>query len=87
VSLEVEVEPGSLSATRRLRESFSGDEIRRLYWLKGTVVAEQHLVPPEQPCTDHGACRRLAFALWLYSTGRLSEDTVERGDPDDSTPS
>jgi len=68
-----EVQAPALAPTRRLLESFSEDEIRRLYWLRGTFVAEQHLVPWGQPCPDHQACRRLAFALWLRCTGRLSE--------------
>lgn len=68
-----EIHSLSLAASRRLLDRFSDDEIRRLYWLWGTVVAEQHLVSPGQPCPDHQACRRLAFALWLRCTGRLSE--------------
>jgi len=68
----VELTSPGLAAVRALLAPFGDDEIRRLYWLKGTWVAEQHLVPAAQPCPDHQACRRLAFALWLRSTGRLS---------------
>jgi hypothetical protein len=52
---------------------FAPDELRRLVWLRGVVAAERHLVPPDQPCPGHQACRRLAFALWLRVTHRLSE--------------
>ena len=68
-----DIEPLVVAPTHGLPESFSQDEIRRLYWLRCTFVAEQHLVPWGQPCPDHQACRRLAFALWLRCTGRLSE--------------
>jgi hypothetical protein len=55
--------------------SFTKDERLRLNCVKATTAAERHLVPLNQPCTDHQSCRRLAFALWLFATGRLSEDT------------
>ncbi len=71
--MPAEVERRALVPTGHLLEPFSEDEIRRLYWVRGTFVAEQHLVPWGQPCPDHQACRRLAFALWLRCTGRLSE--------------
>jgi len=67
-----ELSSPALAAVRGLLAPFSDDEVRRLYWLKLTWIAERHLVPPGQPCPDHQACRRLAFALWLRSTGRLS---------------
>ncbi len=70
--MAVDLASPALEAVRALLAPFSDDEIRRLYWLKGTWVAEQHLVPADQRCPDHQACRRLAFALWLRSTGRLS---------------
>ena len=68
-----EIDWTALATSRELLEPFSDDEIRRLYWLRSTVVAEWHLAPPGQPCPDHQACRRLAFALWLRCTGCLSE--------------
>jgi hypothetical protein len=46
----------------------------RLCWLRSSVIAERFLVPEGQPCPDHRACRRLAFALWLRCSGRLSDD-------------
>ena len=52
---------------------FTEDELRRLIWLQATVAAEHHLVPRGEPCGDHQACRRLAFARWLGVTGRLVE--------------
>jgi hypothetical protein len=57
--------------------SFTSDERRQLNCVKATVAAERQLLPPNQPCPDHQACRRLAFALWLFATGRLS-DAVDR---------
>jgi hypothetical protein len=57
-----------------LLEPFTKDEIRRLWWLRSVFVAERFLVPRGQPCPDHQACRRLAFALWLRCSGRLSDD-------------
>jgi hypothetical protein len=37
-----------------------------------TAAAELHLVPLDQPCPDHQACRRLAFAR-LRVAARLAE--------------
>jgi len=54
--------------------SLTHDERRQLLWLKATVIAERQLVGPHEPCVDHHACRRLAFALWLSATGRVSEN-------------
>ena len=71
--MPAELDSPSPATSRHLLEPFSDDEIRRLYWLRGTVAAEQHLVSPGEPCPDHQCCRRLAFALWLRCTGRLSE--------------
>jgi hypothetical protein len=59
--------------TPTLADLFTEDELRRLIWLRGAIAAERHLVPHDQPCPEHQACRRLAFALWLYATHRLSE--------------
>jgi hypothetical protein len=68
------VEPASASRSRSLLEPFTAEEIRRLLWLRAVRLAERHLVGDEhEPCSDHHACRRLAFGLWLYATGRLSE--------------
>ena len=53
--------------TPAIADLFTEDELRRLIWLRGAVAAERRLVPHDQ------ACRRLAFALWLYATHRLSE--------------
>jgi hypothetical protein len=55
--------------------SFTRDERLRLNCVKATAAAERQLVPLNQPCSDHQSCQRLAFALWLFATGRLSEDT------------
>ncbi len=66
--------PSTLSAPNALA-CLTENEIRRLVWLRGTVAAERHLVPIDQPCPDHEQCRRLAFALWLRVTDRLSEVT------------
>jgi hypothetical protein len=40
-----EAEEPSLVSTSHLLDSFSEDEIRRLYWVRGTFAAEQALVP------------------------------------------
>ena len=75
--------PNTLSTTPNALACLTENEIRRLVWLSGTVAAERHLVPIDQPCPDHEQCRRLAFTLWLRVTNRLSEVT----DPDrHSTP-
>jgi hypothetical protein len=67
----------SAVANHRFRDlSFTRDERLRLNCVKATAAAERQLFALNQPCTDHQSCRRLAFALWLYATGRLSEDTV-----------
>jgi hypothetical protein len=39
-----------------------------------TMAAERHLVARAEPCPDHQACRRLAFARWLRLTARITED-------------
>ena len=65
--------PNTLSTTPNALACLTENEIRRLVWLSGTVAAERHLVPIDQPCPDHEHCRRLAFALWLRVTDRLSE--------------
>jgi hypothetical protein len=52
---------------------FTDVQQRRLGYLQLTVAAERFLVPPGQPCPDHQACRRLAFARWLYVNRWLSE--------------
>jgi len=59
--------------TPAIANLFTADEPHRLIWLRGAVAAEPHLVPHDQPCPEHQACRRLAFALWLSATHRLSE--------------
>ena len=61
------------TATPNPLACFTESEIRPLVWLRGIVAAERHLVPFDQPCPDHEQCRRLAFALWLRVTDRLSE--------------
>ena len=71
--MPAEIDSPAMAGNRQLLEAFSQDEIRRLYWLRGTLIAEQHLLPPGQACPDHQACGRLAFGLWLRCTGRLSE--------------
>jgi len=54
-------------------KSLTHSERRQLLRVKATVAAERRLVGMDERCMDHDACRRLAFALWLYGTGRLSE--------------
>ena len=63
------------SATRRQVTEivFTDDEQHRLRCLLVTAAAERYLVPPGQPCPDHQACRRLAFARWLHISRRLSD--------------
>ncbi len=39
-----------------------------------TFAAERHLVSQGKPCPDHQMCRQLAFARFLYMTGRISDD-------------
>jgi hypothetical protein len=59
---------------------FSEDEVRRLYWLRATVIAERHrLGSAQQACFDHQACRRLAFALWLRCRRSLNEEIEPEG--------
>ena len=65
--------PIPFTTTQNALARLTENERRRLLWLRGTVAAERHLVPIDQPCPDHGQCRRLAFALWLRVTDRLSE--------------
>ena len=48
------------------------DERWRLICVHATAAAELHLVPLDQPCPDHQACRRLAFAR-LRVAARLAE--------------
>jgi hypothetical protein len=52
---------------------FTPDELSRLMAVEATIAAEQHLVPLDQRCPDHQACRRLAFGLWLRLTQRVAE--------------
>jgi len=65
--------PSPLSTTPNTLACFTESEIRRLVRLRGIVAAERHHIPIDQPCPDHDQCRRLAFALWLRVTDRLSE--------------
>jgi len=67
--------PSTLTKTPNALARLTENEIRRLIWVSGTVAAERHLVPIDHPCPDHERCRRLAFALWLRITDRLSELT------------
>ena len=53
---------------------FSPHEVSRLMSVEATLAAEQYLVPLGQPCTDHQACRRFAFGLWLRLTRRVGEE-------------
>jgi hypothetical protein len=69
----VEAEPATLATSDAPLGSFNDEQVLRLCWLRSTVVAERYLVASGQPCPDHQACRRLAFALWLRCTNRLSE--------------
>ncbi len=55
------------------RISLTQDEQRHLRRVQAIAAAERHLVPLDRPCSDHQACRRLAFVRWLCATGRLSE--------------
>ena len=50
------------------------DELARLQYVQLTAAAERHLVSIGTSCPDHHACRRLAFARFLYLTHRLSDD-------------
>jgi hypothetical protein len=70
----VETESAELAASDAPLAAFDDEQVLRLCWLRSTVVAERYLVLPGQPCPDHQACRRLAFALWLRCTRRLTED-------------
>jgi hypothetical protein len=56
------------------QNQFTEPELWQLLSVEATLAAEQCLVPSDQPCTNHQACRRLAFGLWLRLTGRVSED-------------
>ena len=39
-----------------------------------TMAGERQVISPGLVCPDHRACRRLAFARYLYLTGRISDD-------------
>ena len=65
--------PSTLSTTPNALTCLTENEIRRLVWLSGTVAAERHLVPIDQPCPDHEQCRRLAFAPWASASGVVRE--------------
>lgn len=66
--------PAELASTRI---PLTDDEQRQLIRVQAIAAAERQLVPLDRPCTDHQACRRLAFALWLCATGRLSESAEQ----------
>jgi hypothetical protein len=75
------LEDAMIAATDRSRASlevarnlFSEPELWRLLCVEATFAAEHCLVPVDEPCPDHLACRRLAFGLWLRLTGRVSDD-------------
>ncbi len=54
------------SPTRRADAAldlFTQDELPPLMLVEATMAAGQYLVPLNQPCRDHLACRRLAFGL------------------------
>jgi hypothetical protein len=61
------------AANDTVRNGFTRDQEWRLMFVEATLAAEQYLVPQDQSCVDHQACRRLAFGLWLRVTGRVSE--------------
>src|SRR6266851_10258523 len=52
---------------------FTPDELSRLMAVEARMAAEQYLVPLDQRCPDHQACRRLAFGMWLRLTQRVAE--------------
>ena len=52
---------------------FTPHELSRLMAVEATMAAEQYLVPIDQRCPEHQACRRLAFGLWLRLTRRVAE--------------
>jgi hypothetical protein len=60
---ETESDPGFTSAQNPLLEC-----------IRITMAAERHLVARAEPCPDHQACRRLAFARWLRLAERLTDD-------------
>jgi hypothetical protein len=64
----------SISAHQLPDLPLNEDELSRLRCLQMTAAAERHLVGQAQPCPDHQVCRRLAFARWLHTTGRLREN-------------
>jgi hypothetical protein len=41
-----------------------------------TAAAERHLVSAGTACPDHDACRRLAFARYLFLSRRLPGDDL-----------
>ena len=66
--------PAELASTRM---PLTDDEQHQLMRVQAIAAAERQLVPLDRRCSDHQACRRLAFALWLCATGRLSESAEQ----------
>ena len=64
--------PAPVVARELTDAPFTEDERWRLICVHATAAAELHLVPLDQPCPDHQACRRLAFA-GLRVAARLAE--------------
>src|SRR6266540_478782 len=69
----------SISAHQLPDLPLNEDELSRLRCLQMTAAAERHLVGQAQPCPDHEVCRRLAFARWLHTTGRLPAGRARPG--------
>jgi hypothetical protein len=66
-------QPAAARSGAAALEDFTSEEITRLVWVRATRLAESYLVPANERCAHHDACRRLAFALWLRCTNRIGE--------------
>jgi hypothetical protein len=73
--LQIFHQPAPLDPSETERHpGFTGAQNPLLECIRITMAAERHLVARAEPCPDHQACRRLAFARWLRLTERLTDD-------------
>jgi hypothetical protein len=67
--------PSTLSTTPNALACLTEHEIRRLVWLSGTVAAERHPVPVDQPCPEPRAVPSPGLRAMAAGHRPLSEVT------------
>jgi hypothetical protein len=69
-----------MSVLRR-RPPFTAEQYRSLLWLRARIIARDWLASHKLYTDYSHDDARLAFAKWLYATGRLNESGHRDGRP------